>query len=149
MFGLNAILSAVGWWRGDMLAWSAENYFQPDGISSVSGRSRSIPIPHLPSGTSLLGQCTVPVWVFVFCLAGFPFFVCRLPSIFAVVTGSNCVTAAEGTGYGLLIMTRSAAFRFCFFEPFCPAFLCGKPPVRQQKLGRIMGSHETAYGNTL
>ncbi|XP_037710578.1 uncharacterized protein LOC119547686 [Drosophila subpulchrella] len=35
MFGLNAILSAVGWWRGDMLAWSAENYFQPDGISSV------------------------------------------------------------------------------------------------------------------
>ncbi|XP_016964626.1 uncharacterized protein LOC108034278 [Drosophila biarmipes] len=35
MFGLNAILSAVGWWRGDMLAWSADNYFQPDGISSV------------------------------------------------------------------------------------------------------------------
>ncbi|KAH8269347.1 hypothetical protein KR018_005980, partial [Drosophila ironensis] len=35
MFGLNAILSAVGWWRGDLSAWSAENYFQPDGISSV------------------------------------------------------------------------------------------------------------------
>nr|NP_610082.2 torn and diminished rhabdomeres, isoform C [Drosophila melanogaster]AAF53954.2 torn and diminished rhabdomeres, isoform C [Drosophila melanogaster] len=35
MFGLNAILSAVGWWRGDMLAWSADSYFQPDGISSV------------------------------------------------------------------------------------------------------------------
>ncbi|XP_017860392.1 PREDICTED: uncharacterized protein LOC108612026 [Drosophila arizonae] len=33
MFGLNAILSAVGWWRGDFLAWS-ENYFQPNGISS-------------------------------------------------------------------------------------------------------------------
>lgn len=36
MLGLNAILSAVGWWRGDLLAWSADNYFQPDGISSVS-----------------------------------------------------------------------------------------------------------------
>ncbi|SPP82129.1 uncharacterized protein LOC117583865 [Drosophila guanche] len=35
MFGLNAILSAVGWWRGDLLAWSTDNYFQPDGISSV------------------------------------------------------------------------------------------------------------------
>ncbi|XP_016985317.1 uncharacterized protein LOC108048808 isoform X2 [Drosophila rhopaloa] len=35
MFGLNAILSAVGWWRGDMLAWSTDNYFQPDGLSSV------------------------------------------------------------------------------------------------------------------
>ncbi|XP_032310930.1 uncharacterized protein LOC6503741 [Drosophila ananassae] len=35
MLGLNAILSAVGWWRGDLLAWSADNYFQPDGISSV------------------------------------------------------------------------------------------------------------------
>ncbi|XP_002052053.3 solute carrier family 7 member 14 [Drosophila virilis] len=34
MFGLNAILSAVGWWRGDFLAWS-ENYFQPNGISSL------------------------------------------------------------------------------------------------------------------
>ncbi|XP_023173290.2 uncharacterized protein LOC111601091 [Drosophila hydei] len=33
MFGLNAILSAVGWWRGDFVAWS-ENYFQPNGISS-------------------------------------------------------------------------------------------------------------------
>ncbi|KAI8042199.1 hypothetical protein M5D96_003501 [Drosophila gunungcola] len=35
MFGLNAILSAVGWWRGDMLAWTTENKFQPDGLSSV------------------------------------------------------------------------------------------------------------------
>ncbi|XP_034099901.1 uncharacterized protein LOC117565063 [Drosophila albomicans] len=34
MFGLNAILSAVGWWRGDFAAWS-ENYFQPNGISSL------------------------------------------------------------------------------------------------------------------
>ncbi|XP_034472835.1 uncharacterized protein LOC117780422 [Drosophila innubila] len=34
MFGLNAILSAVGWWRGDFVAWS-ENYFQPNGISSL------------------------------------------------------------------------------------------------------------------
>jgi len=59
------------------------------------------------------------------------------------------VTAAEGTGYGLLIMTRSAAFRFCFFEPFSPAFLGGKPPVRQQKVGRIVGSYETESGNTL
>ncbi|EDW03623.1 uncharacterized protein LOC6562179 [Drosophila grimshawi] len=33
MFGLNAILSAVGWWRGDFVAWS-DNYFQPNGISS-------------------------------------------------------------------------------------------------------------------
>jgi len=59
------------------------------------------------------------------------------------------VTAAEGTGYGLLIMTRSAAFRFCFFEPFSPAFLGGKPPVRQQKLGRNVESHKTDSGNTL
>ncbi|XP_026843106.1 uncharacterized protein LOC6593413 [Drosophila persimilis] len=35
MFGLNAILSAVGWWRGDLLAWSTDSYFQPDGVSSV------------------------------------------------------------------------------------------------------------------
>jgi len=47
------------------------------------------------------------------------FFVCQVPSIFAVVTGNICVTAAESTGYGLLIMTRTAAFRFCFFlAPF-------------------------------
>ncbi|XP_068140129.1 probable cationic amino acid transporter [Drosophila tropicalis] len=35
LFGLNAILSAVSWWRGDMLSWTKENYLQPDGISSL------------------------------------------------------------------------------------------------------------------
>ncbi|XP_030382954.1 uncharacterized protein LOC115630502 [Scaptodrosophila lebanonensis] len=33
MFGLNAILSAVGWWRGDFLTWT-QQYFQPNGINS-------------------------------------------------------------------------------------------------------------------
>lgn len=61
MFGLNAILSAVGWWRGNFQAWS-ENYFQPNGISSVSGSVATLiyspfPIPLLMF--ALLGQCTV------------------------------------------------------------------------------------------
>ncbi|ALC40342.1 tadr [Drosophila busckii] len=33
MFGLNAILSAVGWWRGDFVAFT-QNYFQPNGMNS-------------------------------------------------------------------------------------------------------------------
>lgn len=63
MFGLNAILSAVGWWRGNFQTWS-ENYFQPNGISSVSGSVATLiyppalaTLPHLVF--ALLGQCTV------------------------------------------------------------------------------------------
>lgn len=35
MFGLNAILSAVGWWNGDAVAWH-EEILQPSGFKSVS-----------------------------------------------------------------------------------------------------------------